>query len=103
MTDRRLWRPERRELDFHIQEPWRADALCAQVGGDAFFPEKGDSPKQAKAICGRCPAKRPCLEYALEHRIRPGVWGGYTDKERRRILEERDRADAQLVAETAAT
>ena len=64
---------------------WRWLALCAQVGGDLFFPEKGESARPAKAICARCTVRRPCLEFALEHEIRHGIWGGLSDHQRRRL------------------
>lgn len=62
---------------------WRDAALCAQVGGDVWFPEKGASVREAKRICGGCLVRTECLEYALEHAIRYGIWGGTTERQRR--------------------
>lgn len=68
---------------------WQDDALCAEVGTDIFFPEKGESNRQAKAVCAGCPVRPECLAYALEHSAtvgRFGVWGGLSERERRRLL-----------------
>ncbi|MEV8593918.1 WhiB family transcriptional regulator [Streptomyces sp. NPDC052013] len=61
---------------------WQEEALCAQTGGDFFFPEPGSSVREAKRICGLCPIRATCLEYALSHDMRFGVWGGLSEKER---------------------
>jgi len=61
---------------------WQEEALCAQTGGDFFFPEPGSSVREAKRICGLCPIRATCLEYALAHDMRFGVWGGMSEKER---------------------
>ncbi|HEX6681526.1 MAG TPA: WhiB family transcriptional regulator [Candidatus Limnocylindrales bacterium] len=68
---------------------WWDRGLCAQTDPDAFFVEKGGSPRPAKRICSRCDVKRECLEYALERRERFGIWGGHTERERRKILRQR--------------
>lgn len=74
-------------LNLH-PEPWMTDALCAQVGGDEWFPEKGKSGLEAKRVCngapGRepCPARADCLIYALDNDIREGIWGGLSQWER---------------------
>ncbi|AJP04851.1 transcriptional regulator [Streptomyces cyaneogriseus subsp. noncyanogenus] len=61
---------------------WQQEALCAQTGGDFFFPEPGSSVREAKRICGLCPIRSACLEYALSNDERFGVWGGLSEKER---------------------
>ena len=66
--------------------PWRADALCAQVDGDIFFPPKNGSPGPAKMVCGQCPVIGECRLYALTNRLQDGVWGGLTPRERARVL-----------------
>lgn len=63
---------------------WQEEALCAQTDPEAFFPEKGGSPNDAKRICCSCPVQDACLEYALAHDERFGVWGGLSERERRR-------------------
>lgn len=64
---------------------WQARALCAQTDPDAFFPEKGGSTRQAKRICQSCEVKGECLEYALDHDERYGIWGGLSERERRKL------------------
>jgi WhiB family redox-sensing transcriptional regulator len=61
---------------------WAVDALCAETDPDEWFPEKGGSPKRAKAICARCAVAIDCLAFALDHDERFGVWGGLTRRER---------------------
>lgn len=67
------------------EEPWVRDAVCAQTDPEAFFPEMGGSTREAKAICVTCPVIDECLEYALVHDERFGVWGGASPPERRRL------------------
>jgi WhiB family redox-sensing transcriptional regulator len=64
---------------------WRQRALCAQTGADFFFPEPGSSVRDAKRICSMCETRAACLEYALTHDERFGVWGGLSEKERQRL------------------
>ena len=68
------------------EEPdWQERALCAQTDPEAFFPEKGGSTREAKRICTTCEVRAECLEYALEHDERFGIWGGLSERERRRL------------------
>lgn len=71
---------------------WQDRALCAQTDPDAFFPEKGGSAREAKLICRGCEVRSQCLEYALEHGERHGVWGGMSERDRRRLLREQGAA-----------
>ncbi|MCL2784130.1 MAG: WhiB family transcriptional regulator [Propionibacteriaceae bacterium] len=64
---------------------WQASALCAQTDPEAFFPEKGGSTREAKSVCKVCDVKQECLEYALAHDERFGIWGGLSERERRRL------------------
>jgi WhiB family redox-sensing transcriptional regulator len=64
---------------------WQADALCAQTDPEAFFPEKGGSTRDAKRICTTCEVKGQCLDYALQNDERFGIWGGLSERERRRL------------------
>ena len=64
---------------------WQRKALCAQTDPEAFFPEKGGSTREAKRICLGCEVKDACLEYALENEERFGIWGGLSERERRRL------------------
>lgn len=65
--------------------PWALDALCAQVDGDLWYPEKGESTAEAKKICRRCPVRAECLDYAVTAGEYFGVWGGRSERERRRL------------------
>jgi len=64
---------------------WQADSLCAQTDPEAFFPEKGGSTRDAKKICSSCEVRNNCLEYALENDERFGIWGGLSERERRKL------------------
>jgi len=64
---------------------WQEKALCAQTDPEAFFPEKGGSTREAKKICTGCEVKAQCLEYALANDERFGIWGGLSERERRRL------------------
>ena len=64
---------------------WQAEALCAQTDPEAFFPEKGGSTRDAKKVCGSCAVRAQCLGYALENDERFGIWGGLSERERRRL------------------
>ncbi|MDO5049516.1 MAG: WhiB family transcriptional regulator [Actinomycetaceae bacterium] len=64
---------------------WQEHALCAQTDPEAFFPEKGGSTREAKAVCASCEVRAECLEYALENDERFGIWGGMSERERRRF------------------
>ncbi len=64
---------------------WQQQALCAQTDPEAFFPEKGGSTREAKAICLSCEVREDCLEYALANDERFGIWGGLSERERRRL------------------
>jgi len=67
------------------EQTWQERALCAQTDPEAFFPEKGGSTREAKRICSTCDVRSECLEYALEHDERFGIWGGLSERERRRV------------------
>ena len=72
-------------FDESEQHDWQERALCAQTDPEAFFPEKGGSTREAKRICQGCEVKDECLEYALEHDERFGIWGGLSERERRKL------------------
>lgn len=64
---------------------WQERALCAQTDPESFFPEKGGSTREAKKICTGCEVRAECLEYALAHDERFGIWGGLSERERRKL------------------
>ncbi len=67
---------------------WQDRALCSQTDPEAFFPEKGGSTREAKRVCLGCEVRTECLEYALTHDERFGIWGGLSERERRRVKRE---------------
>ncbi|MFC4243560.1 WhiB family transcriptional regulator [Gryllotalpicola reticulitermitis] len=84
----RLGVPGVRQADVEEDEnalAWQTDALCAQTDPEAFFPEKGGSTRDAKKICGTCEVRAQCLEYALQNDERFGIWGGLSERERRKL------------------
>ncbi|MFZ0230242.1 MAG: WhiB family transcriptional regulator [Mycobacterium sp.] len=76
------------EFDINAEDTtdqWQDRALCAQTDPEAFFPEKGGSTREAKKICLGCEVRSECLDYALAHDERFGIWGGLSERERRRL------------------
>jgi WhiB family redox-sensing transcriptional regulator len=71
---------------------WQMLSNCLGVDPDLFFPERGASTKDAKAVCQGCIVREDCLEYALTNREKFGIWGGLSERERRRIRRERAQA-----------
>jgi WhiB family redox-sensing transcriptional regulator len=70
---------------------WRQRGACNGLDPAIFFPESEDDCDEAKGICAECPVRVACLEHALASREKDGVWGGTTEKERRRIIRQRRR------------
>jgi WhiB family redox-sensing transcriptional regulator len=68
---------------------WMADGKCRKHAPETFFPSDGVGVTIARKICAGCPVKETCLEYALNHQISHGVWGGASERERRRIAARR--------------
>ena len=64
---------------------WQERGLCAQTDPEAFFPEKGGSTREAKKVCLTCDVRQECLEYALANDERFGIWGGLSERERRKL------------------
>lgn len=69
-----------------IGEDWKEEGACRKYPTDAFFPSDGVGVDAARKICGTCAVQAVCLAYALNNRIDHGVWGGASERERRRIL-----------------
>lgn len=78
------WRATERILDARVTEnpQLSEDALCNQTDPEVFFPEKGESTRDAKRVCGACWVRSACLDYALQNDEQYGVWGGLSKKER---------------------
>lgn len=68
---------------------WRKHAACSGLEPEVFYPVSEEQAEEAKAICRECPVREPCLDYALANRERDGVWGGATERERRRMIRQR--------------
>ncbi len=66
-----------------------ARGLCTNIPPSLFFPSNGSGVEVARKICADCPVREACLEHALTYRIDHGVWGGCSERERRRILKRR--------------
>ena len=79
----------REDVNSLMNLSWRQRAACRGVDPDIFYPVSDDDAGAAKAICAQCPVREACLEYALVNRERDGVWGGATERERRRIVRQR--------------
>jgi WhiB family redox-sensing transcriptional regulator len=78
---------------------WQERANCLGVDPDLFFPERGASTREAKGVCGGCEVRLECLEYALCNGEKFGIWGGLSERERRRLR--RQRALARRAAASA--
>ncbi len=72
-------------LQLLLRPDWMDAALCAQVDPELWFPEKGGTVRPAKELCGGCPVRAECLELALAGDERFGIWGGLSERERRRL------------------
>jgi WhiB family redox-sensing transcriptional regulator len=74
-----------------MNNSWRQFARCRGIDPEVFYPVSDDeeAAEEAKAICALCPVREPCLEFALATREKNGIWGGLTERERRRVLRRR--------------
>jgi WhiB family redox-sensing transcriptional regulator len=75
--------------DFAVD--WQQDAACVQHREVDFFPARGESVRDAKAVCACCPVRVQCLDFALRLKVAHGVWGGLSERERRSLRRERHR------------
>jgi WhiB family transcriptional regulator, redox-sensing transcriptional regulator len=80
-----------------METSWMQQGKCRELPPETFFPSDGVGVEIARRICADCPVKGPCLEYALYNRIEHGVWGGASERERRRIARRR-RSSTRLAA-----
>ncbi len=70
---------------------WRDHAACRGIDPDVFYPVSDEDAEAAKEVCDRCSVRTACLEWALSSREKDGVWGGATERERRRMIRQRRR------------
>jgi len=68
---------------------WQDQSSCRGANAELFFPERGASTRKAKAICMACDARVECLEFAIQQSEKFGIWGGLSERERRKIRKER--------------
>ena len=74
-------------IDLGVDDrPWARFGACRRYDPDVFFPGPDGSPDQAVRICRACPVVDECREWALDARVRYGIWGGLTERDRRRLL-----------------
>lgn len=73
---------------------WAEGAACRETDPELFFPEQGDKYAAAdvRGVCGDCPVREACLEWALDHGVEYGIWGGQTWHERKALRAERRRS-----------
>jgi WhiB family redox-sensing transcriptional regulator len=82
------------DTNVSIQElEWRMLGACRGLDPSIFYPDEDDEVQAdiAKQVCDLCGVRSTCLDYALSHREKAGVWGGATERERRRIVRQRRR------------
>jgi WhiB family transcriptional regulator, redox-sensing transcriptional regulator len=70
-----------------VDMSWQKQAACLGLDPDLFFPDRGDMDRvrEAKAVCGRCPVRSACLDYALKAGEKHGIFGGKSERERRQM------------------
>ena len=74
-----------------MTQSWRDKGACRGIDPDVFYPVADEDAEEAKSICAVCSVRQACLEHALASREKEGVWGGATERERRRIIRQRRR------------
>ena len=80
---------------------WQSRANCMGVDPELFFPERGASTREAKEVCRGCVVRSDCLEYALANGEKFGIWGGLSERERRKVRRSRALARRTTGAATA--
>ncbi len=88
-------------MDAAPERTWQRQANCMGVDPDLFFPERGASTREAKEVCRGCVVREDCLEYALTNSEKFGIWGGLSERERRRIRRARSVAGRSRGAASA--
>ncbi len=91
--------PMRIAVNETVETSWQGLANCLGVDPDLFFPERGASTREAKEVCRGCVVRDDCLEYALRNGEKFGIWGGMSERERRRIRRQRAVARASGLLE----
>ncbi|MFN5839908.1 MAG: WhiB family transcriptional regulator [Actinobacteria bacterium] len=81
----------------NLERGWQDQANCLGVDPDLFFPERGASTREAKEVCKGCIVRGECLEYALANGEKFGIWGGLSERERRRLRRQRAQDSRRIV------
>lgn len=81
----------------NLERGWQDEANCLGVDPDLFFPERGASTREAKEVCKGCVVRGECLEYALANGEKFGIWGGLSERERRRLRRQRAQDSRRIV------
>ena len=81
----------------NLERGWQDQANCLGVDPDLFFPERGASTREAKEVCKGCIVRGECLEYALMNGEKFGIWGGLSERERRRLRRQRAQESRRIV------
>ena len=71
--------------DLFATTAFMAFGACRGADAELFFPDRGESLEPAKAVCAACAVSAECLQYALDAGERFGVWGGTSERERRKL------------------
>lgn len=82
----------RAAVDEHEEENelgWQRLANCLGLDPDVFFPERGASTREAKEVCRGCVVRSECLDFAVNNGERFGIWGGLSERERRKVRRSR--------------
>ena len=77
-----------------LDRTWQRRANCMGVDPELFFPERGASTREAKEVCRGCVVREDCLEFAIANGEKFGIWGGMSERERRRVRRARVLAQA---------
>jgi WhiB family redox-sensing transcriptional regulator len=81
-----------------LDRSWQRRANCMGVDPELFFPERGASTREAKEVCRGCVVREDCLEFAIANSEKFGIWGGMSERERRRVRRARVLAQAASTA-----
>ena len=77
------------QIELSGERAWQDQANCLGVDPDLFFPERGASTREAKEVSKGCTVREDCLEYALANGEKFGIWGGLSERERRKLRRQR--------------
>lgn len=90
-------------VDVAPEREWQDFSNCLGVDPDLFFPERGASTREAKEVCRGCVVREECLEYALANSEKFGIWGGMSERERRKIRKQRAQARVAIAEAASST